>query len=289
MSLAPYSTAGPAIRLNRQKFAANGIRFGNLLREPERRRLAATAGLFAFWVLFAAVEVAKDWHVLDSAGRPFPLARHAWHAAFVFLPWFALSLLVGWLAQYRAGGGRRPLGIGAHLLLAGAFGLVHLLIVTASFWVFAFRGSMAPGFAAAYVDQLFKWMHFEILVYFAVLLFWRVLLKRPALQPRPKLVGKADGETCIAGLEQVDWIGSDDGRTTAHVGAMRIRLHSSLRELASKHAAHGYVRVHRSAIVNAGRLRRIDGMVAVMANGDRVKCSRAGKQALRRLLADICG
>jgi two-component system LytT family response regulator len=63
----------------------------------------------------------------------------------------------------------------------------------------------------------------------------------------------------------------------------------SLGELEARLDPTSFVRVHRSAIINLGRLERTEPagggrLLAHMSNGETIQVSRAGAQALRRFL-----
>lgn len=290
MSISESSVTGQETPVNRLKKAANSWSSRLVPRVLTGGQNRAVPLFLAFWALFACAEIAKDWYMVSSGGWRFALGRHAGHAAFIFLPWFAFSLYLGSLIRTQLFAAVSWRSCALHSVLAVSTALLHLLIVTASFWIFEFRGTMAAGFAAVYVEMLFSWVHYELLVYIAVLLLWRSLIDDERMNTRtraqrPRLMGRIDGETHVVTAEQVDWIASADGAAIAHAGDRKIRIRESLKQLAERLRPASFIRVHRSAIVNVNRLRGIDGDVAVLATGERVKCSRAGKRALRRALS----
>jgi len=259
----------------------------------EQRRPAAL--FLALWTAFAAMEVAKDSYMGGSVSWGSSYGRYIAQAAFIYCPWFLISLGIGWLVRCRPQYLESIKGYGTHALLAVAIGLLHLLVIVTSFWIFYPRYVLHSSVTAVFVEQALSWFHFEVLVYFAVLFTWRAIFQHQIATAkgrtsyRQKIVGKIDGEVHIASPDLVDWIEAADNYAVAHAGERSIKVRETLNSLASRLDQYQFVRVHRSAIVNLARVRHFEGPKLVMTNGNHVVCSRSGKKALRQLLSELSG
>ena len=240
------------------------------------------------WSGFAIFEVASDWYSFGSAGWPFSPGRHTAQSAFIFYPWFLLSLAIGILMWRRPHYLDSLRGYAIHAALAVTFSLAHLLIIVASFRVFFPRMLLRSSFGELFIEQFLNWFHFELLVYFAVLFTWRIVLQKESATTvtprRQRLVGRIDGEVHIATPESIDWIEAANNHVIVHAGERRIRVRETLKSLEARLDPGCFVRVHRSALVNADRLHHIEDAQLVMADGSRVTCSRGGRRALKQLL-----
>lgn len=102
---------------------------------------------------------------------------------------------------------------------------------------------------------------------------------------RKRLLVRNGTKDVLVSLDEVEWIEAADYYSCLHVGARNYLLREPIRQLAETLDPCRFVRVHRSAIVNIGRVREIiregrsEGAV-VLHSGQRLKMSRAGWQAL---------
>lgn len=86
-------------------------------------------------------------------------------------------------------------------------------------------------------------------------------------------------------VEEIEWIEAADYYSCLHVGAKKLMLRETIKQLAETLNPARFVRVHRSAIVNIDQVREIvregrnEGWV-VLRNGERLKMSKAGWQNL---------
>ena len=85
--------------------------------------------------------------------------------------------------------------------------------------------------------------------------------------------------------EEIEWIEAADYYCCLHVGAKKLMLRETIKQLAETLDPKKFVRVHRSAIVNIDYVREIlregrnEGWV-LLSNGHRLKMSKAGWQSL---------
>jgi two-component system LytT family response regulator len=92
-------------------------------------------------------------------------------------------------------------------------------------------------------------------------------------------------------LEQrtVDWLEADDEHVVLHVGASRHRVRESLSRIEGRLDPTLFVRVHRSTIVNVGRIREFqpyfhgDGYLLLM-DGTRLRLSRTHREQVLQVL-----
>jgi two-component system, LytTR family, response regulator len=95
-----------------------------------------------------------------------------------------------------------------------------------------------------------------------------------------------DGEKEIfLPVESIDWIEAAAYYSCLHANGRRYMLRESIADLNDKLDPRYFVRIHRSAVVNLGRIREIyregqaEGSV-VLTNGQKLRMSRAGRQKL---------
>ncbi|MFT4113108.1 LytR/AlgR family response regulator transcription factor, partial [Silvibacterium sp.] len=102
--------------------------------------------------------------------------------------------------------------------------------------------------------------------------------------PTRLLVPNGSRDTFVA-VNEIDWIEAADYYCCLHVGARRLMLRETIKQLASMLDPRSFVRIHRSIIVNVERVREIlregrnEGAV-VLHNGERLRMSRSGWQTL---------
>jgi two-component system, LytTR family, response regulator len=86
-------------------------------------------------------------------------------------------------------------------------------------------------------------------------------------------------------INDIEWIEAADYYSCLHVGPKSYMLREPIKQLASTLDPQKFVRIHRSIIVNVDQVREIfregpsEGSV-VIANGQRLKMSKAGWQSL---------
>jgi two-component system LytT family response regulator len=111
------------------------------------------------------------------------------------------------------------------------------------------------------------------------------LLSPRTSYPARILVPNGTGKESVVNVEEIDWIEAADYYACLHVAQKRYMLRQSIKDLARTLDPAKFVRIHRGAIVNVGRVREIlregrtDGSV-VLAEGQRLRMSKAGWLAL---------
>ncbi|MGV7210742.1 LytR/AlgR family response regulator transcription factor [Oxalobacteraceae bacterium A2-2] len=107
--------------------------------------------------------------------------------------------------------------------------------------------------------------------------------RKPGEQHR--FLVKHGGTLEVLNFADIDWVEASDYYATLHAGGRAHLLRRSLAELDQLLAAHGFQRIHRSAIVNLERVRalelRADGEYEVLlAGGQRLRLSRRHRKAI---------
>jgi len=111
----------------------------------------------------------------------------------------------------------------------------------------------------------------------------RLLSSRPEY-PKRILIPNGNKDVFVA-VEEIDWIEAADYYACLHVGPKRYMIRETIKDLAESLDPHKFVRIHRSAIVNASKVSEIfregrgEGAV-VLASGERLRMSKIGWRSL---------
>lgn len=106
-----------------------------------------------------------------------------------------------------------------------------------------------------------------------------------------RLAVKSNGRIIWVKLEEVDWISSADNYAELHVGSKSHLMRETLGALETKLAPDKFVRVSRSIIVNAGRIKELrrlfyGGYELTLQDGSKLTLSRRYRDKLRQLGLD---
>ena len=104
-----------------------------------------------------------------------------------------------------------------------------------------------------------------------------------------RLAVKNAGEVLFLEISEIDWIEAADYYVCLHVGAKRHLLRRSMAEVEQELKKAAFCRIHRSAIVNLERVRRLEineegGTDVVLNGGARLRLSRRYKKELQARL-----
>ena len=114
--------------------------------------------------------------------------------------------------------------------------------------------------------------------------------ERIALKDAPRkierLAIKNAGEMLFLKISEIDWIEAADYYVCLHAGARTHLLRRSMNEVEEELGTGAFCRIHRSAIVNLERVRRLEvseegGTDVVLGNGTRLRLSRRYKRQLQ--------
>jgi two-component system LytT family response regulator len=100
---------------------------------------------------------------------------------------------------------------------------------------------------------------------------------------------KTHGRVMIVNVAEIDWIEADGDYVSVHVGAKCWLLRETIMAAEARLALSGFVRIHRSTLVNINRVRELlplskGEFMVVLFDGTELKLSRNHRFALERLL-----
>ena len=100
---------------------------------------------------------------------------------------------------------------------------------------------------------------------------------------------KTHGRVMIVNVAEIDWVGADGDYVSVHAGAKRWLLRETIAAAEARLALSGFVRIHRSTLVNICRVRELlplskGEFTVVLRDGTELKLSRNYRFALERLL-----
>ena len=105
---------------------------------------------------------------------------------------------------------------------------------------------------------------------------------RPEGAPLERIAVREGTRVTILPVDTVEWVKAEDDYVLIRSGGKNHLKHQTLADLAAQLPTTRFVRVHRSWVVNVGRLSSLEeGKTAVMAGGERVPVSRAGAARLK--------
>lgn len=105
----------------------------------------------------------------------------------------------------------------------------------------------------------------------------------------PRLPIRHDGRTAFVRLADIDWVEADGDHLKVHAGRAVHTLRETMAEFETKLAAGRFVRVHRSIIVNAGKVREVASVpkgdyLLVLHDGTRLRSGRTYRRAVQALI-----
>ena len=119
------------------------------------------------------------------------------------------------------------------------------------------------------------------------------LPRLPALvrTPSPRVAIKVKGKILFVDLGEVVAVQAEGNYVLLHRNASSYMLRESISALEKKLEPYGFIRIHRSHIVNLERVAKIeaytkDSKIAVLRDGTQLPVSRAGYARLKALLGE---
>jgi two-component system, LytTR family, response regulator len=108
-------------------------------------------------------------------------------------------------------------------------------------------------------------------------------------RPIDRLVIRTRGKVSFLKPTEIDWIEADGKHAVLHAGRETHVVRHTLTRLEQRLAPHGFVRVHRSAIVNVDRIKELEPWfhgeyVVILKDGTKLTSSAAHSQALHRIV-----
>ncbi|MEM1268899.1 MAG: LytTR family DNA-binding domain-containing protein [Bacteroidota bacterium] len=108
--------------------------------------------------------------------------------------------------------------------------------------------------------------------------------------PAPeRLVLKLNGRLMFVPPADIDWIEAEGVYVRLHLGPKSYLLRESLTNMEQRLEPHGFLRVHRSTMINSDRLKEVvphfnGGAMAVLNDGTRLKISRGYRSRIAKLM-----
>ncbi len=100
---------------------------------------------------------------------------------------------------------------------------------------------------------------------------------------------KTNGRIIVIRLADIDWIEADGDYVSVHVGAKRWLMRETIAAVELRLALSGFVRIHRSALVNVERVRELRPLdkgeyTVVLVDGTELKLTRNFRASVERLV-----
>jgi len=115
----------------------------------------------------------------------------------------------------------------------------------------------------------------------------------PRSEPRADtLVATTGRRSVVIAIAEIDWVEAQDYCVLIHIAQTSYLLRDSIRRLEPRLAAHGFVRVHRSALVNRARVRELRrpaqrDWCLVLDDGTELPVSRRLRPEIQRQLGRL--
>ena len=108
---------------------------------------------------------------------------------------------------------------------------------------------------------------------------------------RDRLVVKSEGRVIFIGVDEIDWIEAAGNYARLHVAGDGHLIRETMIGLERKLDPQKFVRIHRSAIVNVGRIREMQPLfhgeyLVVLESGAQLTLSRGYRDNLQKILGD---
>jgi len=108
-------------------------------------------------------------------------------------------------------------------------------------------------------------------------------------RPIDRLVIRTRSKVSFLKPSEIDWIEADGKHAVLHAGRDTHVVRHTLTRLEQQLTPHGFVRVHRSAIVNVDRIKELEPWfhgeyVVILKDGTKLTSSAAHSQALHRIV-----
>lgn len=108
---------------------------------------------------------------------------------------------------------------------------------------------------------------------------------------KQRIVVKSSGRVFFVRVDDIDWIEAEGNYVRLHMGAQSHLLRETMKGMESVLDVSQFIRIHRSTIVNADRIRELQPLfhgeyAVILRDGTRLVASRGPDNRLRKLLAE---
>jgi two-component system, LytTR family, response regulator len=103
-----------------------------------------------------------------------------------------------------------------------------------------------------------------------------------------RITVKANGKLVVLKVKDIDWVEAEQDYVSLHVGAKTYLLRDTIAALEEKVGPAGFVRIHRSTLLNVDRVRELHPLTkgeytVILHNGTELKLSRNYREAVEKL------
>ena len=108
---------------------------------------------------------------------------------------------------------------------------------------------------------------------------------------RQRIVVRSSGRVFFVKVDDIDWIEAEGNYVRLHMGPQSHLLRETMKGMESVLDVSQFIRIHRSTIVNADRIRELQPLfhgeyAVILRDGTRLVASRGPDNRLKKLLAD---
>lgn len=106
---------------------------------------------------------------------------------------------------------------------------------------------------------------------------------------RQKLTVRSRDGVQLVNVGDIDWLQSEDNYTILHLGTAELRIRETLTELEKRLESNGFLRIHRSLMVNEDRIVRLEPWshgeyVVILRNGTKLRTGRSYSASVEKFL-----
>jgi hypothetical protein len=274
----------------------------------QNRRLWETLMWTGFFTLNWLAGTWVVWLEMQREGSSMPLwAPLTWEGSSNLVQLLLIPLILAWDKRFPIVRGNIRRSVAAHAAFSVVFSLLHVVLMVAiRKAVYAWHGhsyDFGHWPTELFYEYLKDFRSYAMML--TVIYLYRFTLRRlrgeaeflseeqEQAEPRPvtdRFLVKKLGREFLVKVDDIDWIEAAGNYVNLNVGSRVYPLRETMTGIEDKLAAAGFVRVHRSAIVNLDRVAEIvpfdtgDGE-ARLRNDVRVPVSRRYRKLLRNQLA----
>lgn len=238
------------------------------------------------WTGFIVFDLAFTWQFQPELfGKQGFVRNEISQLSLVYYSWMVITCVIGfairnqWIKPQQA----RSKWI-IHAVSALLIALLHLLLVTWSFWWFK---PVGPNFSPAltYVELLYKWLIIEVMFYFALVAYWEWVFGATKTRKGSdgQLVIKTTEGVLRCQSEHITWMMSEGNYVLIHCRGQTHKVRSTLAAM-EKNISPGFYRTHRSVLVNASEIQQVLDNRVVLKDGQKLPISQNKKNALLKML-----
>jgi len=265
------------------------------------------------WTLVALFFVSSE--LLYPNGPGVTTSEIVWREFILDYLWIPLTPIVAWLAMnFPVTTPHRLKNLVIHVLSSVGISIGHILVLTGALQLANIPGEFSR--PATFVELLIANFHGNIIYYWAIFAVRSAVManrrrkaeslraaeledslartvETPASEPSAeglKLIPvKSAGRITLVETDDIDWLQADDNYVHLHVGAKSHLIREKLGRLEKQLDSTKFMRIHRSIIVNIGRIKElqpIGGGVfeVILKNGTTVRSGPAYRDKFRAFL-----